>query len=90
MSDRGAEYCNDVMDGLCKLLEIDHRFASVQTPQSNSGSEVLNKRIASYLKAMLKDHPTQLETLIPSMQFSYNSEVTRATKMSPFYYGHSP
>ena len=41
---------------------------------------------------MLEANPTGWESLVPSMQFSYNSAVTRATKMSPFYslYGLNP
>ena len=83
-SDQGKEYRSQLFNGLCKLLEIDHRFASVQHPRTNSAAEVLNKKIAAYLKAMHLKHPNDWETLIPSLQFSYNSAVTRATKMSPF------
>ena len=91
-SDRGLEYRNELFDQLCKLLKIEHRFASVQTPQSNASAEVLNKKIAAYFKAMLNDHPTHWEILVPAMQFSYNSAITRATKLSPFFmlYGVNP
>ena len=83
-SDQGKEYRSQLFNGLCKLLEIDHQFASVQHPRSNSAAEVLNKKISAYLKAMHIKHPNDWETLVPSLQFSYNSAVTRATKMSPF------
>ena len=91
-SDQGLEYRNKLFEGLCALLEIDHRFASVQNPASNSAAEVINKKIASYLKAMLDKNPKQWEKLVPSLQFSYNSAVSRATQLSPFniLYGLDP
>ena len=91
-SDQGLEYRNQLFDGLCRLLEIDHRFASVQNPASNSAAEVLNKKIASYLRAMLDKNPKSWERLVPSLQFSYNTGVSRSTRLSPFniLYGLDP
>ena len=83
ISDRGTEWRASLFRELSKLLKIDHRMTSPYYPQSNAKSEVINKTVISYIKATierLQDWPD----LIPSLQFSYNTGVSKATQFSPF------
>ena len=83
ISDRGTEWRASLFRELGKLLRIDHRMTSPYYPQSNAKSEVINKTVISYIKATierLQDWPD----LIPSLQLSYNTGVSKATQFSPF------
>ena len=84
VTDGGTDLHTKVMKGLCDYLQIEKKVTTPQHPQSNAQAEVLNKRIARYLKAMVDKDPLGWRSLIPACQYSYNLSVHRALKNSPY------
>ena len=92
ISDQGVEFTSKINKQLYDLLKIDKRQTSGYHPICNGSSEVLNKTIATYLTSMLDKNVLDWETLLPALQFSYNSSTSSSTKATPFYllYGVHP
>jgi transposase InsO family protein len=49
LSDQDKEFCNEIMDNLCKLMGIQKSRTTPYHPQCNSQVEVINKHVARYL-----------------------------------------
>jgi transposase InsO family protein len=50
VSDKGKEFCNEIVDTLLKLTNIKKTRTTPFHPQTNAQAEVCNKTIAAYLK----------------------------------------
>ena len=82
-TDRAQELIGETMKKLCDFLNIKQSKTSGYQPNSNGEAEAVNKFVAKYLRAFLKENSKNWETLMGSLQFSYNSGVHSALKMSP-------
>ncbi len=86
VSDQGREFCNELVNRLCALWDVDKRRTSPYHPQTNSSAESYNRSMRKYITVMLDKNPTMdWEDLLPSMMLSYNCHVHRATGDSPFF-----
>jgi hypothetical protein len=93
ISDQGKEFCNELVNRLCALWDVDKRTRSKYHPQTNSSAESYNRSMRKYMMAMTDQHPhMDWEDLFPSMMLSYNCHVHRATGDSPFFltFAHDP
>jgi transposase InsO family protein len=92
VSDNGKEYCNKVVDELCKMLSIKRSTTAVVRPQCNGQAEVFNRTMIRYLTNMVEGDTLNWEKFIAPLTLFYNTQVHRATKHSPFYltYLHPP
>jgi hypothetical protein len=80
VSDQGKEFCNELVNRLCALWDVDKRRTSPYHPQTNSSAESYNRSMRKYITVMLDKNPTMdWEDLLPSMMLSYNFHVHRAT-----------
>jgi hypothetical protein len=85
--DQGKEFCNELVNRLCTLWDVDKRRRSQYHPQTNSSAKSYNRSMRKYIKVMLDKNPTMdWEDLLPSMMLSYNCHVHRATGDSPFFH----
>ena len=84
LSDKGKEFNNWVLNGICQHLKIDKRNTVAYHPQTNGQAEVTNKKIIKYLKSMVENKPLDWEQYLPSCQLSYNTSVHKALKASLF------
>ena len=84
VTDRGTDFHTDIMQQVCNKLQIDKRVIATKHPESNSQAELLNKKLAKYLKAMETEGELEWPKLIPSCQYAYNLSVHRALKNSPY------
>ena len=85
-SDRGKEFDNKVVREMCDTFNIKRVLTSAFHPQSNGQAERFNRTMIKYLKAVLgKDDTLDWEAWLPSLAFSYNTQVQRATQMTPFF-----
>ena len=84
VTDRGTDFHTDTMQSICNYLQIDKKVISTQHPESNSQAEILNKKLAKYLKAMRDKSPLDWEDLVPSCQYAYNLSIHKALKNSPY------
>ena len=86
ISDRGGEFCSEVMDELCKKLEIRKKMTSPIHPQTNSKVESFNRTIIKYMRTILDDWSTlDWELYLAPLMFAYNTRVHKATMETPFF-----
>jgi len=86
VSDRGKEFLNEVMAAMTEWLGTDHAKTSAYHPQSNASAERYNLTMKNYLKSMLENDSTlDWEEWLPALMFSYNTQVHKSTKESPFF-----
>jgi hypothetical protein len=89
----GKEFCNELVNRLCALWDVDKRRTSPYHPLTNSSAELYNRSMRKYITVMLDKYPTMdWEDLLPLMMLSYNCHVHRATGDSPFFltFAHDP
>lgn len=84
VNDSGSEFKNKLLKSMCDLLKIDQRFIAVQRPSSNGQVENVNRILAKYLKSFSQERPLDWERHLTALQWSYNTSVHKATKISPF------
>ena len=88
-SDRGREFCNEVIDELCVLLGIDRARTAAFHPQANASAERFNRTFIKLTTQMLEDASTlDWEEQLPAVMLAYNTQVHKATLHSPFYLTH--
>ncbi len=86
VTDQGKEFCNKILEEVCKLWGIEKKRTSPFHPATNSSAESYNRTMIKYLRAVLDNDSTlEWEKWMPAMQFAYNSHVHRSTKESPFF-----
>jgi hypothetical protein len=93
VSDQGKEFCNELVNRLCTLWDVDKRRTSQYHPQTNSSAELYNRSMRKYITVMLDKNPTMdWEDLLPSMMLSHNCHAYRATGDSLFFltFAHDP
>lgn len=93
VTDQGKEFCNQVVEEVCKLWGTDKRRTSPFHPETNAQAETYNRTIVKYMRAMLDNNrTTEWEELLPCLQLAYNCHVHRAIKETPFFltYHHDP
>ena len=93
VSDQGKEFCNAIVNEVCKLFGIEKRRTSPFHPETNAQAEVFNKSIINYMRSMLNNNTTlEWEAMLPMMQLAYNAHCHRSTRESPFFltYGRDP
>jgi hypothetical protein len=82
-SDRGGEFCNQLMDSICMEYGIRHLRTSPERPASNGRCERVHKGIHSMLaKAVRSDH-RDWDLVLPATTFAYNSTLHSSTGYSP-------
>ena len=84
VSDNGTEFCNQVIEKLLTLLNIQKTTTTPYHPQSNAQVEVCNKTIAKYLKTKVSTDTLDWEFYLAPMMFAYNTSYHRTTKSTPF------
>ena len=86
VTDRGKEFCNQVLDDLCDLLGIKHKRTTAYHPATNSSAESFNRSMKKYLTAMLNNDETLAwEEQLPMLQLAYNSHIHKSINESPFF-----
>jgi hypothetical protein len=72
VSDQGREFCNELVNRLGALWDVDKRRTSPYHPQTNSSPESYNRSMRKYITVMLDKNPTMdWEDLLPSMMLSH-------------------
>ncbi|GME64610.1 uncharacterized protein ACHE_50633A [Neofusicoccum parvum] len=56
ISDRGPQFISEFWQGLCKLLQIDHRLSTAYHPEMDGQTENANKEIEVYLRHYVSYH----------------------------------
>jgi predicted aspartyl protease len=85
LTDRGKEFCNQLMTELARLLDIDHKRTAAYHPQTNTAAESFNRTLIKILTAALEDPDGDWEAWLPVVTLTYNTRVHASTKASPFF-----
>ena len=85
ISDGGKEFANNLLDELCKLMNVDKHVVTAYHPMANGQVERFNRDMRKYLMTMLDDTANWVEFLKP-LQFAHNTSVSKSTKFTPHYF----
>ena len=83
-TDQGRNFGSELTKEVCKLLKIDKTRTSPYHPQGNGQVERHNRVIADLLSKYCAQNPRTWDTMLPYMDFVYNSSVHKTTQATPF------
>lgn len=72
-TDQGSEYNNEVMERICKLLEIQQNFSTAYHPQSIGALERNHRCLNEYLRCFTNAHQTDWDDWVKFYEFTFNT-----------------
>ncbi|KAJ0436024.1 putative nucleotidyltransferase, Ribonuclease H [Helianthus annuus] len=80
------------LHGFPSTIGTELCLSSSYHPQTDGQTEVVNRTLEQYLRCFAGDRPKKWTDWLPWAEFSYNTSVHSATKMTPFevVYGRPP
>jgi hypothetical protein len=85
VTDRGREFCNQLVEELTTLLGTAHKRTSAYHPQTNTSAESFNRTLIKILATTMDSPDGDWEALLPIVALTYNTRVHASTKASPFF-----
>ena len=82
-SDQGGEFCNQVLDGICEILNIDKTRTTPYHPSSDGLIERSNRTILSMLRVLSQEHKKEWDELLPLALMAYRSTIQESTGNTP-------
>ena len=92
ISDRDKLFTSKFWKSLMALLGANHKLSTAFHPQTDGQTERLNQTLEQYLRSYVNHQQDNWVQILPIAQFAYNSAMSEATKVSPFFanYGYQP
>jgi transposase InsO family protein len=92
VSNRDAKFLSHFWRTLSFKLGIELLFPTTCYPHTDGQTEVVNRKLSTMLRAVLKFNLNLWEECLPHIEFSYNRSVHSATNVSRFHvvYGFNP
>ncbi len=92
LSDRGANFLSELVQEVCKLLNIKKVNTSGYHPQTDGLVEKFNSTLISMIAKTAERHGRDWDQRLPYLLFAYRASVQESTKESPFFllYGRDP
>ena len=92
VSDRGRIFMGAFWRELHRLQGTKLNFTSAYHPESDGQTEVVNKRLANYLRCFASAKPRQWSHWLAWAELCFNTSYHASTKMTPFkvVYGRDP
>jgi hypothetical protein len=84
LSDRDAKFLSHFWRILWFKLGTKFLFSITCHPQTDGQTEVVNHTLCTMLRTVLKSNLKLWEECLPHIEFSYNTSVHSAMKVSPF------
>ncbi len=82
-TDRGAQYCSQVFEELCKLLGIARTHTTPLRPQGDGLCERFNRTLVDMLNCVGQDFEYEWDILTPVVTMAYNSSVQESIAETP-------
>jgi hypothetical protein len=92
VSDRGKHFINEVIMGIVKQHQIQHRLTTPYNPKANGLTEKANGLVCTILKKIVEVHKTDWDRKLQSAVHAYNTNEKGTTGKSPYFlvYGQDP
>ena len=92
ISDCGPQFDSQFWKELCNALQIRHAMSTAFHPQTNSGTEQVNREIQTYLSIFCINNPNSWAQALKKAEFVYNNRPHADRSQSPFelWYGLAP
>jgi len=92
ISDRGPQFDSAFWTEMCTALQIKHAMTTAFHPQTNGGTERVNREIQTYLSIFCINNPTSWVSALKKAEFVYNNRPHADRTQSPFelWYGQAP
>ena len=89
-TDQGSEYKNEVLDQVCKLLEIKQTFSTAYHPESIGALERNHRCLNEYLRSFTNVHQSDWDDWVKFYSFTFNTSPHIEHKYSPYelVFGH--
>ena len=87
-TDQGKNFGSNLILEMCRFFGIDKSRTSPYHPQGNSQVERHNGVIADVISKYCADNPKTLDTVLPYLNFVYNTTIHRTTGAPPFNLVH--
>lgn len=84
MFDRGPQFDSEFWQDLCRILGIKSKLTTAFHPQTNGGTERVNREIQFYLSAFCINNPSSWDTALKKAEFVYNNKPHADRTHSPF------
>ncbi|XP_057744562.1 uncharacterized protein LOC130962356 [Arachis stenosperma] len=84
ISDNGRQFTDNKLGSFLKNFNIQHRFSSVEHPQSNGQAEAANRVVLQAIRKKLDEAKGEWAELIPEILWSYNTTIHSTTGETPF------
>lgn len=84
VSDRGPQFISQVWKNFCHALGASVSLTSGYHPQSNGQTERANQDLESTLRCVANRNQSTWSSLLPWVEYSFNSLTSSATGLSPF------
>ena len=73
LTDRGPQFDSDFWKELCALIGIKTKLTTAFHPQTNGGTERVNREVQLYLSVFCINHPTSWNKVLKHAEFTYNN-----------------
>src|SRR6266542_5959403 len=92
ISDCGPQFDSQFWKKLCNALQIHHTMSTAFHPQTNGGTEQVNREIQTYLSIFCINNPNSWAQALKKAEFVYNNRLHADRSQSPFelWYGLAP
>eukprot|EP00731_Ephydatia_muelleri_P013115 Em0007g425a len=84
-SDQGRQFEANVMQEVCRLLQIDKTRTTPYHPQSDGLVERFNRTMLAMLASTVEEDPSNWEQHLRKVCMAYNTSVQPSTGYTPFY-----
>ena len=92
LSDRGANFLSELIQGICRLLEVKKINTSGYHPQTDGLVEKFNSTLVNIISKSCNINDRDWDDHLDLLLFAYRVSAQDSTKESPFYlmYGRDP